>query len=108
VRPKSPKMYLIKCCGPTRSCRNLSPKKKPPDWTYLKNNQVEALFFIPYNYCKYNIAVSHQAILVSNITLGKQNYTIVSLHKLLYFAFVKKLIKVEVPFLLVYPYQRPL
>jgi hypothetical protein len=28
-RPKSPKMYLIKCCGETKSCINRSPKKKP-------------------------------------------------------------------------------
>jgi hypothetical protein len=43
VRPKSPKMYMIKCCGAKSSCRNMSPKKKPPDWVYPQINQVKQL-----------------------------------------------------------------
>jgi hypothetical protein len=29
LRPKSPKMYMIQCCGANNSCVNLNPKKRP-------------------------------------------------------------------------------
>jgi ABC-type iron transport system FetAB permease component len=36
-RPKSPKMYVIKCCGESKSCINRRPQKKP---TNQPNNKV--------------------------------------------------------------------
>jgi hypothetical protein len=48
-RPKSPNMYLIKCCGANNNCLNRSPKTRPPrstlqqvkvkiaDWNALEN-----------------------------------------------------------------------